>query len=362
MSHTPLPSSRGTRYLIAGALLLAPLLHADAAHAQRTVRVVATLPTYAAIAREVAGDLAEIGAIARGDEDPHFVNPRPSFAVRVQQADLFISTGLDLELWVPALLDRANNPRVREGASGHVVAYAGVTLLDVPQNISRTGGDIHVFGNPHIHTDPVNGILIARNIAAGLKRVDPERAAAYDANLAEFERRVLRRTFGARLVELLGQETVFQLAREYRFWEFIAGRTFEGRPLTDYLGGWLGAGAPFRRQRMACYHKTWAYFSARFLVTCATYVEPQPGIPPSPRHVREVIDLMRRERIQVLVAENYYSRSQVERVASRTGATAVIVPHHVGGEADVDDYFALVDLWVTRLADAFTRAAAGAGR
>jgi len=321
--------------------------------AQRKVRVVATLPTYASIAREIAGDLAEIEAIARGDEDPHFVNPRPSFAAMIQRADVFIVTALDLELWVPALLDRANNPKVVEGAAGHVTAYAGVTLLDVPDNVSRAGGDIHVFGNPHIHTDPINCIIIARNIADGLKRADPAHASTYDANRRDFEDRVLRRLFGDRLVDMLGGEQLFALARDDKFWDFARSQSFQGKPLADYVGGWLAAGAIFRDQRMVCYHKNWAYLSARFRVTCAMYVEGKPGIPPTPGHVADVIAFIQREHIPVLLAANYFSRSQVERVASRTGATPVIVPEHVDGAPGIDDYFALVDRWVSALAAGF---------
>ncbi|NIN13432.1 MAG: zinc ABC transporter solute-binding protein [Gemmatimonadales bacterium] len=337
----------------ATALLGAVILVPGPARAQEKLRVVTTLPTFAAIARELVGELAEVRAIARGDQDPHFVNPRPSFAAMVQRADLFVTTGLDLELWVPAVMDRANNPKVIEGAPGHVVAYSGVKLLQIPPNVSRTEGDIHVFGNPHIHTDPVNGIRLARNIVAGLKRVDPANATTYEANLRDFEERVMHRTFGEQLVQMLGAETLFELAREYRFWDFARGQTYQGKPLAEYLGGWLAEAAPFRNRRMVCYHKNWAYFSARFRIECAMYVEPKPGIPASPGHVREVVDFIRRENIPVLFAANYFSRRQVERVASRTGAAALLVPEHVAGEEGVDDYFTLIDVWVTRLAQAF---------
>ena len=327
---------------------------ATPAMSQNRIQIVTTLPTYAAIAKEVGGDRAEVEAIARGDVDPHFVNPRPSFAAKVQRADLFVSTGLDLELWVPALLDRANNPQVLEGQPGRVVAYAGTRLLEVPENVSRSGGDVHIFGSPHIHTDPINGILIARNIAAGLKRIDPDGAATYDANLADFEARVMSRMFGDELVSMLGAEVIFDLARNYEFWAFAKQQMYQGKPLTEYLGGWMGAGAPFRDRRMVCYHKNWAYFSARFLIECAMYIEPKPGIPATPRHVSDVIDFIERENIEVLFAANYFSRSQVERVSSRTGARALMVPEHVAGVEGVDDYFTLIDLWITELAEAFT--------
>jgi ABC-type Zn uptake system ZnuABC Zn-binding protein ZnuA len=317
------------------------------------ISVVATLPTYASIAREIAGDRAEVLSIARGDEDAHFVSPRPSFARQLQSADLFISTGLDLELWVPGLLDRANNPTVMEGAPGHVVAYSGIELLDVPASVSRSGGDVHVFGNPHIHTDPVNGVLIGRNILAGLKRVDPNGSAEYEARARDFEERLLRRVFGDELVDMLGAETLFGLARSRQFWKFAEGQEFQGRPLTEYVGGWLQEAAPFRGRRMVCYHKNWAYFSARFEIECAMYVEPKPGIPASPGHVRDVISFMETNSIPVLFAANYFSQRQVELVAQRSGALPLRVPEHVDGEEGVDDYFALFDAWIPCLAAAF---------
>ncbi len=341
------------RCAAAGLLALSLLAPPDAA-AQDKLRVVATLPTYAAIAREIVGDDAEVQAIARGDEDPHFVNPRPSFAAIVRRADLFIVTGLDLELWVPAILDRARNPKVDEGGPGHVVAYAGVKLLQVPKSASRARGDVHVFGNPHIQTDPVNAIIIARNILARLENVDPANAEAYRSRERRFEDRVMRRLFGDTLVDLLGAEPIFRLARNYEFWDFARSQKFRGKPLTSYLGGWLAQAAPFRDRRMACYHKNWAYFSARFRVECAIYVEPLPGIPPSPGSLEKVVRVMREEHIPVIFAANYFSHAQVERVASRTGARAVIVPEHVDGEEGVTTYFDLVDTWVSRLADAFS--------
>jgi ABC-type Zn uptake system ZnuABC Zn-binding protein ZnuA len=154
---------------------------------------------------------------------------------------------------------------------------------------------------------------------------------------------------------MLGAETLFNLARGHRFWDFAASQEFGGRPLADYVGGWLAQAAPFRGGRMVCYHKNWAYFAARFQVECAMYVERRPGIPPSPGHVREVIDFIRSSDIPVIFAANYYSRSQVERVGSRTGAEVVMVPFHEGGEEGVEGYFDLVDTWVSRLADAFER-------
>jgi len=326
---------------------------ADEASGQDRVNVVTTLPTYAAIAEEIAGDRAEVVAIARGDQDAHFVTPRPSFASRLQRADLFVVTGLDLELWVPALLDRANNAKVNEGAAGHVVAYAGVKLLDVPESVSRSGGDVHVYGSPHIHTDPVNAVIVAKNIADGLVRIDPTHADEYRANWGRFAEQMHVRLFGEELVEMLGWETLFQLGRSYGFWSFAERETFGDKPLTAYLGGWLAEAEPFRNKSMVCYHKNWAYFSARFRVTCAEYIEPKPGIPPTPGHVNHVIDFIEQEGLSVLFAANFFSRNHIDRVATRAGIRAVIVPKHVSGETNVDDYTTLVDTWISRLGAAF---------
>ncbi len=333
--------------------IAAILIVAGEARGQDPINVVTTLPTYAAIAKEITGDHAEVFAIARGDQDAHFVTPRPSFAARLQRADLFVVTGLDLELWVPALLDRANNAKVNEGAVGHVVAYAGVKLLDIPESVSRSGGDVHVYGSPHIHTDPVNAVIIAKNIADGLVRVDPTHADDYRANWERFAERMHVRLFGAELVEMLGWETLFQLGRSYEFWSFAERQTYQGRPLTAYLGGWLAEAESFRNRTMVCYHKNWAYFSARFRVTCAEYIEPKPGIPPTPGHVNHVIKFIEQERIPVLFAANFFSKNQIDRVATRAGIRAVIVPEHVSGETNVDDYATLVDTWVLRLGAAF---------
>src|SRR3954447_11793754 len=154
-------------------------------------KIVTSLTTYGAIAREIVGDKGTVTSIAQGNEDPHFVQPKPSFVAVLRNADLFVTTGMDLELWVPALLDRAGNRKIIEGAPGYVPAYQGMQLLEVPTSLSRAQGDIHVDGNPHIHTDPLNGIIIARNILAGLQRVSPGDAAFYTTRERDFEKRVL---------------------------------------------------------------------------------------------------------------------------------------------------------------------------
>lgn len=324
------------------------------AGAQEPVKVVTSLTTYAAIAREITGERGTVTAIAEGDEDPHFVQPRPSFVPLLRNADLFVTTGMDLELWVPALLDRAGNPRIREGAPGFVAAFQGIRLLEVPASLSRAQGDIHVDGNPHIHTDPINAIVISRNILQGLRRVSPANGDSFAERQRDFELRVLRATYGEELVQILTAATLFDLARNNRELAFLRSTNYQGRPLADRLGGWMQQAAALRGKDMVCYHKEWAYFSSRFGVTCIEYIEAKPGIPATPRHVQDVIALMRERQIRALFASNYFDRNQIRDVAARTGATAVVVPENTGGEPGVASYFDLMNTWITRLRAAYT--------
>lgn len=313
------------------------------------VKVVTSLTTYGAIAREVVGDRGTVVSIAQGDEDPHFVQPKPSFVSLLRGADLFVTTGLDLELWVPALLDRANNRKVSEGGPGYVTAYTGIALMEVPTSVSRSAGDIHVSGNPHIHTDPINAILISRNILVGLTRVSPENAAYFTERQADFERRVLDALLGPELVRILTPATAFTLTRSGQLDAFLARTPFEGKLLEARLGGWLQQGKILKGKEMACYHKEWAYFTRRYQISCIAFIEAKPGIPPTPRHVQEVIALMKEKHVPALFASNYFSRNQIDQVAARTGATAVVVPENTGGAPGVDSYFDLMNLWMSAL-------------
>ncbi|NNF27181.1 MAG: zinc ABC transporter substrate-binding protein [Gemmatimonadetes bacterium] len=320
--------------------------------AQDPIQVTATLPVYASVAKAIGGDLVETTSIASPAEDAHFVRPKPSFARALRNADLFITTGLDLELWVPALLDRAGNADVAEGGRGYVTAYTGVELLDVPAATSRSEGDVHLYGNPHLHTDPVRVIQIARNITTGLKRVSPDDAAAFDEGFGAFRLKIYEALVGPELVEILGIEALEDLAASPNLLTFLDENELEGAPLSDRLGGWLETAKAFRGQEMICYHKNWAYFEARFDVHCAEYVEAKPGIPPTPGHVGRLIDLMQSGGFEVLLAASYFDRGKVDSVARRGGATAVVVPLY-GGTGEVGDYFELVGRWVGDLARAF---------
>jgi ABC-type Zn uptake system ZnuABC Zn-binding protein ZnuA len=346
------------RTLLIGSLSLGWLAAtgvAPAAGQAAPVRVVTTLPVYASVAKEIGGTAVEVSAIADPNEDAHFVRPKPSFARDLRRADVFVTTGLDLELWVPTLLDRAGNSAVLEGGRGYITAYAGIRLLDIPAAADRAAGDVHIFGNPHLTTDPLRTVQVARNITTGLKRVAPAQAAQFDRGLERFTERIHRRLFGDRLVELLGGQTLEQMALNGTLFGFLESNEYGGVSLSDELGGWLKEAEPFRGRQMICYHKDWAYFEERFQVRCADYVESKPGIPPTPGHVSALITRMREEGLGVLLAPTYYPENQVQAITNRGNATLVYVPFAPGAAAGVDDYFSLVDTWVQSLARAFTR-------
>jgi ABC-type Zn uptake system ZnuABC Zn-binding protein ZnuA len=319
---------------------------------QDPVRVVASLPVYATIVLAIGGSNVAVSSIADPREDAHFVRPKPSFAADIRRADMFITTGLDLELWVPALLDRAGNNNVSEGGPGYVTAYTGVNLLEVPVNADRSAGDIHIYGNPHVYTDPLNAIQVARNITTGLKKVAPDRAADWDRGFAAFADRIYRKLYGDRLVDIVTGEGLANLSRQGNLLTFLGSTPYEGTPLIEMLGGWMAEAAVLRGAEVICDHLNWAYFTDRFGMQCVEYLEPKPGIPPTPGHVAKLIDLMKTREIRVIVAATYFGRDKVRTVAERAGATAVVIPFQTGDGPGLETYTDLVDRWIGDLVSA----------
>ena len=182
---------------------------------------------------------------------------------------------------------------------------------------------------------------------------DPAFAQWFEAVWSDREDRVYRALFGEELVKLVGGPALADLDRQGKLFNFLNQQQYQGAPLMTRLGGWLKQGLPFRGKIVACYHKEWDYFSREFQISCFDYIEPKPGIPPTPRHVQEIITAMRDRHIQVLLSTNYYDRSQVLGVAQRTGAKAVIVPSNTGGSTGITTYFDLMNLWVSELAQSY---------
>lgn len=322
---------------------------AAAPNASRRLRVVATLPDYGVLADAIGGDRVTVDRIVRGDQDAHFIRPKPSFVDMVKKADVLIATGLDLELWLPTVVNKSGNRRLRSGQPGYVAAAQGMLLLEKPENLSRSEGGVHVHGNPHVTCSPINMKVAARNIATGLIKSDPGGKATYEMNLQAFLNETDTRLFGEQLVKMLGGETLCDMAQKGTLLPFLRKQTFKGRPLVDSLDGWMKQMLPLRDTPIVTYHKNWVYFLKLFGLEEAGTVEPKPGIPPSPRHVTDLVELMRRRQIKIILAANYFDEHRIRTVAGRVNATPVIVPLYVGGDEGVTDYFTLVDRWVDGL-------------
>ena len=329
------------------------LITAQMVLANNKLNVVTTLSTYADIAKKIGGEFVDVKYIVEGNQDAHFVRPKPSFAVLLNKADVFVSTGLDLELWAPTLVDMSKNPKIRSGQIGYVAASYGIDLLEKPAVISRSEGGVHIYGNPHIITGPLNFKKIAENIAVGLQKNDPAHAEYFKQNLIEFKRQIDEHMFGKQLVRLMGGDLLTKLTLNGKLIDFLQNKSFKGQKLIYYLGGWMKEAQIFRGKKIVAYHKNWAYFRQTFGLDIIGYVEPKPGIPPSPKHVEELVQQMRKNKVKVVLAANYFSEQKVKEICDKVGAIPVIVPMGVGGVSGTDDVFKLMDYWVSHLKEAF---------
>jgi zinc/manganese transport system substrate-binding protein len=284
--------------------LLLSALFAAAAPAAAKVAVVTTLQDLASIAESVGGDRVDAFSLARGYQDPHFVDAKPSFVLRLAKANLLIVAGLELEIgYLPPLVDQSRNEVIRPGGKGYLDASAGCDILQRPTTqVTRAMGDVHPYGNPHYWTDPDNGRVIARAIAAKLSALDPAGAETYRKNLAAFETRLAEK------------------AKE-----------------------WDGKMAPYAGTKVVTFHDSWPNFAKHFKLTVAGHVEPKPGIPPTPSHTLEIINLIQAEKIPLILVEPYFDRKTPDAIAAKTGAAVVTFYPSVGGTREIKDYFALFD-------------------
>lgn len=337
---------RASRFLI---LLAAVLFALPAQAGEGKIRVMTTSSSYKPIVEYIGGEYVEVSYIIQGYQDPHIVRPKPSLAVELAKTDLLVATGLDLEMWLPSLQDMSGNPNIRSGQPGYVSVTAGMDIAEKPTSLDRSEGDVHVFGNPHVHTSPLNGKNIAENIAVGLARVDPAHAEVYKANLKRFEREVDERVFGKELVRILGGRTLDRLAKQGKLVSFLQEKQYKGTPLIEKLGGWMKQALPLRGLKVISYHKNWTYFSQIFGIEVVGYMEPKPGIPPSPGHIVELITKMQSQGIKLVFAANYFDQAKVLRVTEKTGAEPVIVGLAVDGMEGMDTFFDQFDIWIGAL-------------
>ncbi len=345
------------RHTMQLAALAAILLWASSPLAEtKKLKVVVSNSAYHSIAEAVGGDKVEVFHIVEGNQDPHIVRPKPSLAVLLKSADMYVTTGMDLEMWSPALVDMSGNPNIRSGQKGYVSASTGVKIVEAPVTISRAEGDVHIYGNPHIHTSPLNGKTVAENICVGLKKNTPEHAEYFDKNLATFKDEIDRRTFGAELVKLLGGKTLTELAQTGRLIPFLEKKQYKGKPTIELLGGWMKEALPLRGKKIVAYHKNITYFAQLLGFEIVDYLEPKPGIPPTPGHIASVLDKMRAMNVRVMWAENYFDVAQVKKVAEKVNAIPVIVALGPGGQPGMNTFFDMFDIWIRELKQAFKQA------
>jgi zinc/manganese transport system substrate-binding protein len=307
-----------TRLIPVLALALLPALPV---HAQGTLNVVTSTEDLASIAREVGGDRIAVDSIARGYQDPHFVEAKPSFILKLQKADLLVVVGRDLEIgWLPPLITQSRNGKVQPGAAGYLDASLQAQILDVPTGaITRAMGDVHPLGNPHYWLDPENGKRIAKQIGDRLGQLRSGDKAYFDGRVADFSARID--------------------AAERR---------------------WLASMAPYKGTKVVTYHSSFSNFALRFGLVIAGFVEPRPGIPPTPQHTLDLINEMKRQNVKIVMVEPYFDLKTPNSIGRETGAEVLVMPPSVGGVKEITDYFKLFDYDINLLVNALKKVGAGA--
>jgi ABC-type Zn uptake system ZnuABC Zn-binding protein ZnuA len=338
------------------------LLDTGSMAAQEKIRVVSTLPNLGSIASAVAGDRIELTVIASGTQDAHFVDPKPSYIVKLRKADLLLVNGLDLEIgWVPPLTQGARTARLLPGGPGYVDCSLGIRVVEIPLSLSRTEGDVHPYGNPHYLTDPLNAEIVAGTIAEALKRTDPASAQVYEDGRRAFVRQLHEGLFGKELVDLAGGAKLSREALAGTLDAFL-DTTVGGTPLRARLGGWLGKMQAVKGKTVVTYHKDYSYFADRFGIRVADYVEPKPGIPPSAKHLEELVARLKQGDISLILTRPYVEHRSTDYLAERTGVKVLTLPIEVGGAPEATDYVHLFDFVTEQIVKALTGGTPAAGR
>jgi zinc/manganese transport system substrate-binding protein len=303
--------------LVAAAALLLVAVPGEAA---KKLSVVTTTQDLASIAQMIGGDRVAVETLAKGYQDPHFVDAKPSYLLKLRRADVFVEVGRDLEAgWAPGLLNNSRNSKILPGGPGFVDASNGVKILEQGGRVGREMGDVHPLGNPHYWLDPENGPAIAANIRDALIRNDPAGRTAYEARYADFERRLKSRL-----------------------------DSWKKRAKELHLDG----------MNVVTYHRSWPYSAKAFGFDVKDYVEPRPGVPPTPKHVQELTALMKSQNVKLMIIEPYFDPKLPRQIAKNAGVAVVVLPPSVGATPEAKDYFSLFDAQL----DLIQKALAGGGR
>jgi zinc/manganese transport system substrate-binding protein len=307
-------------------------------------KVAATIPAVEALVREIGGDKVDVFSLAAGDQDPHFVSPTPVLMKKVREADLLVEVGMQLEIWADEVANGSGNARIFRGAPGRVVLSTGIPKLEVPSVVSRSEGDVHPEGNPHIWLDPIRAKLMGRNLCKALKIASPPDAAFFEARLKDFEKRIDRALFGDRLLEVVGSAKLSRLTLDGRLHEYLEANSFEGKKLSELAGGWLARARPLRGQKVLEFHKVWSYFAATFGFQLVGTIEEKPGIAPGPQHVKATVAKGKVNGVKLILVDNFYDPGLPRRVAREIGAArVVVVPNQPRGDKAVTDFFSLYE-------------------
>jgi ABC-type Zn uptake system ZnuABC Zn-binding protein ZnuA len=275
--------------------------------------VVTTTADLKSITELIGKDKVDVSSIATGYQNPHFVDPKPSYIIKLSKADMFVTVGLDLETgWSPQLLSSSRNLKIQKGSNGYVDASVGVTLMQVPSSINRGEGDIHIYGNPHYWLDPVNGKQIAKNICDGLEKFSPENKDFFESNLKDFNTKIDLK-----------------------------------------LKEWTLKMVPYKGVKIIAYHNEWCYFEQRFGIIIVDFMEPKPGIPPTPSQLVKIISEVKSNAIKVIISSPYFTTSSSDVVSKQTGAKTIVLGTSVGAFDSIKDYFDLFDYNIDKLIQGF---------
>ncbi len=316
---------------------------------ERPLEVCATVTDLGAIARAVGGDDVLVTVFTPGRGDPHFNEARPSFVKAMSRADVFIMLGLDMEVgWAPPLWETARNPKVLPGGAGFVDASRAIEPIGVPATaVDRSMGDLHVLGNPHYLLDPLNGVRVAALVRDALAQARPEARARFERRFEEFRARVGAALFGPELAKKYDPLRLGILHEHGRLEAFLREQGEEA-----FLGGWAATLAPFRGTKVVADHQLWPYFARRYGIEVIGHMEPKPGIPPTAKHLAELVRLMRAEEVKIILSAAYYDPRHAAFLAEQTGARVVPMAHQVEAREGTGDFVAMHDYNVRVLAEA----------
>lgn len=328
-------------------LLLAGGLFRPAAAAAAPLKVCVTVVELGSLVRLVGGDRVEVTVLAKGNEDVHYLDAKPSFIKAISVADLFLQVGMELEAgWAPYLLQNARNSRVQPGGAGYLDASTVIAPLEIPTGlVDRSMGDIHPQGNPHYLTDPLNGLKVAALIRDRLAALDPAGKTTYQGNFTALQSRLGELMIGRELAAKYDFEKIALLYQYGKLAAFLKQQGDENR-----LGGWLGELLPRFGAPVLTYHKSWPYFAQRFGLSVVDQLEPRPGIPPSPGHLKRLIDKGRAAKVKMILQEPWQPQKPAALVAGRIGARLVRAAVSLNGKDSGYDYLAGIDGVVTAVA------------